>query len=119
MNVGDVHWVEFPPGGGHAQAGRRPAIVLQDATATEHLPTILMVPLTTQLSALRFPGTVLVDVDQENGLQRPSVALVFQLTVVDRRFLGSRMGRISDAVLAEIWNALDRLTGRDGDSTVD
>jgi mRNA interferase MazF len=115
VNVGDVHWVEFPPGGGHAQAGRRPAIVLQDASATEHLPTVLMVPLTTQLSALRFPGTVLVDADQENGLRRPSVAMVFQLTVVDRRFLGSRMGQVSSAVLGSIWDALDRLTGRAGD----
>ena len=115
MNVGDVHWVEFPPGGGHAQAERRPAIVVQDASATAHLPTILMVPLTTQLSALRFPGTVLVDADPENGLRRPSVALVFQLTVVDRRFLGSRMGQVASAVLASIWDALDRLTGRVGD----
>jgi mRNA-degrading endonuclease toxin of MazEF toxin-antitoxin module len=115
MKVGDIHWVEFPSGGGHTQTGRRPAIVAQDASATEHLPTILMVPLTTQLSALRFPGTVLVDVDQENGLRRPSVAMVFQLTVVDQRFLGSRMGRISEAVLGDIWNAFDRLTGRRGD----
>ena len=115
MNVGNVHWVEFPPGGGHAQAGRRPAIVAQDASATEQLPTILMVPLTTQLSALRFSGTVQIDVDQENGLRRPSVALVFQLTVVDQRFLGSRMGQVSGAVLGNVWDALDRLTGRGGD----
>lgn len=74
-----------------------------------------MVPLTTQLDALRFPGTVLVDADRSNGLRRPSVALVFQLTVVDRRFLGSRMGQVSGAVLGSIWDALDRLTGRVGD----
>ena len=47
MNVGDVHWVHFPPRGGHAQAGRRPAIVAQDGSATTRLPTILMIPLTT------------------------------------------------------------------------
>jgi mRNA interferase MazF len=115
MNVGDVHGVEFPAQGGHAQAGRRPAIVAQDESATAQLPTILMIPLTTQIAALRFPGTVLVDADQENGLRRPSVALVFQLTVVDRRVVGSRMGRISESVLADVWDALDRLTGRGGD----
>jgi mRNA-degrading endonuclease toxin of MazEF toxin-antitoxin module len=74
-----------------------------------------MVPLTTQLDALRFPGTVLVDADQDNGLRRPSVALVFQLTVVDQRVLGSRMGQVSEAVLETIWDALDRLTGRVGE----
>lgn len=114
MNVGDVFWVEFPPQSGHAQAGRRPAIVAQDASATAHLPTILMIPLTTQLAALRFPGTVVVDADSENGLRRPSVALVFQLTVADRQVLGSRMGRVSEGVVGSLWDALDRLTGRVG-----
>jgi mRNA interferase MazF len=112
---GDLHWVDFPPRSGHAQAGRRPAIVAQDESASVQLPTILMIPLTTQLDALRFPGTVLVDADQENGLRRPSVGLVFQLTVVGQRVLGSRMGPVSEAVLGDIWSALDRLTGRGGD----
>jgi len=77
MNVGDLYWVEFPPRNGHVQARRRPAIVVRDAAATSRLPTILLVPMTTQLAALRFPGTVLVDVDAENGLRRASVALEF------------------------------------------
>ena len=47
MKLGDVFWVEFPPQGGHAQAGRRPAIVAQVASASESLPTVLMIPLTT------------------------------------------------------------------------
>jgi mRNA interferase MazF len=112
MDVGDVYWVEFPPRNGHVQAGRRPAIVAQDASATSHLPTILLIPLTTQLGALRFPGTVLVDAEQEKGLRRTSVALVFQLTVLDHRLLGSRLGRVSGAVLEAVWAALDKLTGR-------
>jgi len=30
MRVGDIHWVELPNVGGREQAGRRPAIILQD-----------------------------------------------------------------------------------------
>jgi len=30
MKVGDIHWVELPNVGGREQAGRRPAIILQD-----------------------------------------------------------------------------------------
>ena len=74
-----------------------------------------MIPFATQLDALRFPGTALVDADIENGLRRPSVALVFQLTVVDQRVPGARMGRVSEAVREDIWDALDRLTGRTDD----
>jgi mRNA interferase MazF len=117
MNVGDVHWVEFPPRNGRVQAGRRPAIVAQVAAVTAQLPTILLIPLTTQLGAIRFPGTVLVDPDKENGLHRSSVALVFQLTVLDQRSLGRRMGRVSKSVVNTIWAAFDKLTGRGENET--
>jgi mRNA-degrading endonuclease toxin of MazEF toxin-antitoxin module len=77
MNLGDVYWVEIPVRGGHEQAGRRPAVVIQGSEVSKRLATVLLVPLTTQLDALRFPGTVLVETDSENGLRRPSVAWSF------------------------------------------
>src|SRR5579884_431112 len=112
MNVGDVYWVEFPTQGGHTQAGRRPAIIVQEREASSRVPTILIIPLTSQLDALRFPGTVLVEADADNGLRRASVALVFQLTVVDRRVLGSRLGKVSNTVMDAIWRAFDEITDR-------
>jgi mRNA interferase MazF len=112
VNVGDVYWVEFPARGGHAQAGRRPAIIVQSASHSVELPTVLLVPLTTQMDALRFPGTVLVEADSQNGLRRASVALVFQLTTVDRRFVAAHVGEISATLLRQIWAAFDELTNR-------
>lgn len=109
MTLGEVWWVEFPARGGHAQAGRRPAIVVQ---REKNLPTVLLIPLTSQLDALRFPGTGLIEPDVESGLRKPSVALVFQLTAVDRRYLTSRIGSVADAVLKKIWLSFDELTGR-------
>ncbi len=85
MNVGDVYWVDLPSRGGHKQAGRRPAIVAQVAEATARLPTVLLIPLTTRLDAIRFPGTVTIEPNSSNGLRRVSVALSFQMTVSDWR----------------------------------
>ncbi|MBA3767202.1 MAG: type II toxin-antitoxin system PemK/MazF family toxin [Acidobacteria bacterium] len=110
MTVSEVRWVELPARGGHAQAGRRPAIIVQSITG---LPTTLIVPLTSQLDALRFAGTVLVEADTQNGLRRASVALVFQLTAVDSRYITDRLGAISKEVLEEIWVGFDKITGRD------
>jgi mRNA-degrading endonuclease toxin of MazEF toxin-antitoxin module len=110
MTVGDVCWVEFPARGGHAQAGRRPAIILQQSIAS--LSTTLLVPLTSQLDALRFFGTVLLESDAQNGLRQHSVALVFQLTAVDNRFIKNKLGSISGRVLEQIYLTLDSLTGR-------
>lgn len=109
MTIGDVYWVEVPARGGHAQAGRRPAIILQNVTS---LSTTLLVPLTSQLDALRFSGTVLIEVDAQNRLRQHSVALVFQLTAVDNRFIKDKLGSISEKTLQEIFFALDSLTGR-------
>lgn len=112
MNAGDLYWVEFPTGAGRAQAGRRPAIIVQGSAASSHLPTVLLVPLTTQLDALRFPGTVLVEPDKKNGLLRVSVALVFQLSVLDKRLMRSRLGRMTDGMMESIWSAFDEITDR-------
>lgn len=109
MKTGEVRWVNLSARGGRAQAGHRPAIILQSVTS---LPTTLIVPLTSQLDALRFAGTVLVEADSNNGLRRASVALVFQLTAVDNRYITDRLGIVSKEVLEEIWTVLDKLTGR-------
>ncbi len=112
MKVGDVFWVELPSRGGHAQSGRRPAIVAQAGEISQQLPTVILIPLTTQIDALRFAGTLLVEPDGENGLKRPSVALVFQIAAVDRRFVGNRVGQVSDEIVQEMWKSLDELMGR-------
>jgi mRNA interferase MazF len=109
MKVGDLYWVELPVRGGHAQAGRRPAIIVQQISS---LPTVLVVPITSQQDALRFPGTVLIESTKENGLRHDSVALVFQLTAIDTRRVTDHLGVASEEVMEKIWEALDDLTGR-------
>lgn len=112
MIVGEIFWVEFPTRGGRAQVGRRPALVVQKVS---NLPTVLLIPLTTQLDALRFSGTILLERDATNRLRQPSVALVFQLTAVDRNFIKEKLGRVSVEKVKEIWVAFDELTGRQSD----
>jgi mRNA interferase MazF len=113
MNAGDVVWVSFPAGAGRAQAGRRPGIILQtDHPGTHLLPTVLVVPLTSQLASLRFPGTSLVEPNATNGLRQPSVALVFQLTAIDRTFVEASFGKVSREGLANLYQCLDEVMGR-------
>jgi len=60
-----------------------PALVVSDDSPV--LPTIVVVPLTSQLAALRFPHTLQVEPSPGNGLSVPSVVLLFQLQVVVKR----------------------------------
>lgn len=86
---------------------------MQSAAATAQLPTVLLLPLTTQMDALRFPGTALIEVTSANGLPKPSVALTFQLTVVDKQFIGSYLGTLSALEMQTVQQALDSVMERD------
>jgi mRNA-degrading endonuclease toxin of MazEF toxin-antitoxin module len=71
----DVLFVELPPplgGAGREQTGRRPAIAVQDELTP--LPTMLVLPVTSQLDARRFPFTLRVEPTTANGLTMPSMS---------------------------------------------
>jgi len=73
------------------------------------LPTVLIVPLTSQLVAQAFPGTFLIHPDSENGLTMTSVALVFQLRAIDKRRLRRVIGRLSAPHLAQLHQYIKAL----------
>ncbi len=112
MRRGDICLVRLPPADGREQAGTRPAIIVQDPIAGRSLPTVLVIPLTSQLAATRFPGTLVIEPDVHNGLTTTSVALVFQTRAIDRRRLGPRLGAIRTGQLDQLFQILDQLVGR-------
>jgi mRNA interferase MazF len=112
VKKGDVWRVHLPTVPGHTQAGVRPAVILQEDTATALLPTVIIVPFTGTIGAMRFPGTLLVQPDGQNGLTKPSVALVFQLTAIDRNDCQQPLGVLDTASLDLIFAELDKLMGR-------
>jgi mRNA interferase MazF len=104
LKKGEVWRVRFPTSPGRAQAGERPAIIMQNDWSLAVLPVVLAVPFTSQLAAARFAGTLTVQPDAVNGLSVESVALVFQLGAQDKRNFLRRLGEIDpptmDAILA-------------------
>jgi mRNA interferase MazF len=93
MARGDIVIVDLPvpPGhAGHEQIGSRPAIIVQTDITDADLSTTMVVPLTSNLSAMRFPHTFRVNPSPENGLTSPSVLLVLQLRVIDKTRLGNK-----------------------------
>ncbi len=109
MARGDVLRVELPAQAGKEQAGVRPAVAVQADEADS--PTLMIVPFTSQLEALRFTHTIRVEPSAANGLTLPSVLLVFQLRAIDRRRIVSTIGRLEpnylDQLEAELYRLLD------------
>ena len=101
LRRGDIHWIEFPASSAREQAGGRPAIIVQTDT-TPALPTVFVVPLTSNPRASRFPGTFEVEPTPESGLQVRSVVLAFQLRAIDRNRVGERLGSLDSRDLATL-----------------
>ncbi len=114
MTRGDILVIDLPfPKGplGHEQAGHRPSVVVQTDVTNANLPTTMVVPMTSNLAATRFPHTIHIDPSPQNGLSRPSVLLVFQLRAIDKGRLGNKIGHLEQYYLlqleAEIRHLLD------------
>lgn len=116
MARGDVVYVDLPPppgGAGREQAGRRPAVIVQAdfPRSGPEPPTVMIVPLTTQVAALRFSHTIRVEPSVENGLTVPSVLLVFQLRAVDRQRIDATIGRLEQRYVDQLDAEIRRLLG--------
>jgi mRNA interferase MazF len=111
VNRGEIWSVSLPFSTGREQAGQRPAVVIQDAAYGQSSPLALVVPLTSQLAALRFPATVRIEPTSQNGLTRTSVALVFQTRALDRSRFTHQLGILAEEDLNRILFELRRLTG--------
>ncbi|MCK4398325.1 MAG: type II toxin-antitoxin system PemK/MazF family toxin [Methanophagales archaeon] len=92
MKLGDIYLVDLPQIGGREQMGKRPAIIVQEEEY--NLPTVLIVPLTTKIKALDFAGTILINPDDRNHLDKESVALAFQLRALIERGYPRRLGNL-------------------------
>lgn len=113
MARGDVLRISFPQSTtpGNEQIGTRPAIAVEADIPGIVLPTLMVVPLTSNRNALRFGFTVEVAPSSQNGLTAPSVALCFQLRAIDRRRIVEKLGELEQHCLERISQELTRLLG--------
>ena len=110
---GDVVFAALPASSphGHEQKGGRPAIVVAGGPSLAASNFLIVVPFTTSVSATRFPFTFEVKASTQNGLDRDSIALTFQIRAIDRSRIGRTLGRLSDSALDTLKNQLRGLLG--------
>lgn len=112
MKRGEIWDIDLPlpPGGsGREQTGFRPAIILNVKPDPGNILCVVL--LTSQIKALRFSHTVRIQPSGRNGLTKESVALVYQLTAVDRTRFVRRRGELEAASMAELESTIRSLLG--------
>jgi len=88
---------------GHVQTGPRYAVVISNDQIIPSLSVITIIPLTTEESALRkFPNTIEIWPNVQNGLKEKSYALIIQVQTIDRRRILELSGHLDQEILNQI-----------------
>ena len=102
---GELWLANLNPTQGSEQAGIRPVIIFQNNLVSKFSTTTIAIPLTTNQRRAALP--ICLPLNQgEAGLSRPSVALCFQMRVLDKTRLIRKLGQLTPARLSQLEDVI-------------
>ena len=100
MRRGEVWWVDFDPARGGEIRKVRPAVILSNDMANEHLNRVQVVPLTSNTGRV-YPSEAVVELAGQS-----SKAMADQLTTVAKQRLSRRLGELTRQDMAAVERAV-------------
>ena len=100
---GEVWLVNWNPARGSEQAGKRPALIIQNNIGNEKASTIIVAAISSSVKI--YPMNVKID-PPEGGLERPSIVKTGQILTVSKERLEKRFGKISAKKMEEVNRAI-------------
>lgn len=106
MKRREVYDVRLDPVEGSEQAGTRPIIIVSRDSINANSSVVLGVPCTTHRPGRRvYPSQILISAP-DGGLDRDSIALGEQVRAIAQTRMLRLRGKLADATLAQLDNAL-------------
>jgi mRNA interferase MazF len=108
MRRGEIWWVDLGNPRGSEAGFERPVIVVQSDTLNRtRLPTVLVIPLTTNLMYADVTGNLLLE-SVRTGLDHDSIAQTHLMQAVPLEFFLDRIGRLKEETLGELALAIEQ-----------
>ena len=102
---GDIYYADLSPVVGSEQGGVRPVLIIQNDTGNRFSPTVIAAAITSQTNKTKMPTHIPLSASTY-GLPRDSIVLLEQVRTIDKRRLREHMGRLDDAQMAMVNDAL-------------
>ena len=103
---GDIVWANLNPVVGHAQAGRRPVVILSADVFNEHSGIVIAMALTRQPQRAGFPLVLELGSLQ---LGKRAWVKISQIRTLSTRRLGKRIGRVSVEEIEHLVEGLNEI----------
>ncbi|MCX6381293.1 MAG: type II toxin-antitoxin system PemK/MazF family toxin [Armatimonadetes bacterium] len=106
---GQMYWVDWNPARGSEQAGRRPALIVQNDpfNLNERYPNAVVVTIST--SGRAIPTHIMVEPDTANGLGAISYIKCEQVITISKDRLEDYIGDVSSVAMKQVDGALKRV----------
>lgn len=101
LKRGEVWLADLNPTQGSEQAGIRPVIIFQNDLVSQFSITTIAIPLSTNRRRAELPICLLIK-QGNGGLSQDSVALCFQIRVLDKTRLIRILGQLSSEIIAQL-----------------
>ena len=92
MKQREIWKANLNPTKGSEQAGFRPVVIISGNLLNQHLPVVIVMPLTTKIK--NYKGNPVLKPSKANGLKAESEMLVFHIRSVSKDRLVEKLGVI-------------------------
>ena len=99
----EVWIINWNPSRGREQAGKRPALIIQNNIGNDKAATTIVAAIST--SVKKYPMNVILD-PPEGGLRERSMVKTSQILTISKERLEKRLGIISSEKMAEVNAAI-------------
>lgn len=108
---GQIWLVDWSPGRGSEQLGKRPALVIQTdaANSNSRYPNTIVVTLSTK--GLPVATHIPIEPDTDNGLREKSWVKCEQVLTISKQRLHQQWGRLSAAAMSKVESAVKTALG--------
>lgn len=78
------------------QGGIRPVLIIQNDVGNKYSPTIIVLPITSEIKKANMPTHCIIHKTMDNGLRVDSMVLAEQIRVIDKSRLKSYVGYLDN-----------------------